>query len=109
MYKKRRSNLPDKILLSKAHSVVGVEVRVCVCGWASLHCFCLYPFGIDLRCVSPVWLGAIWTTLEGGLSAEFPPQAKLVITFPGCHHFLAIHHHLELFGYMEPSDGDRHC
>lgn len=65
--------------------------------WASLHCFCQYPFCFDLQCVSPVWLGANWTALETGLSAEFPPQAKLVITFPVCHHFTAIHHYLWLY------------
>lgn len=50
--------------------------------------------------------GLLW---KRGLSAEFPPKAKLVITFPGCHHSIAIHHYLELFGYIQPSDGDRHC
>ncbi len=89
----------------------GKIVCVClgVCLWVSLHCFCQYLSRFDLRCVSPVYLGATWTALERSLSAGFPPQAKLVITFPGCHHFIAIHHYLELFCYIEPSDGDRHC
>lgn len=96
--------MPYKILLS--HSAAGVEVRLCVCGFhyivsVSIHSALTFD-------VSHLF-GATWTTLERGLSAEFPPQANLVITFPGCHHFIAIHHHLELFGYIEPSDGDRHC
>lgn len=74
-----------------------------------LHCFCQCPLRFDLRCVSLVYFGATWTAQERGLSAEFPPQAKLVITFRGCHHSIAIHHYLELFGYIQPSDGDRHC
>lgn len=82
---------------------------VCERLWASLHCFCRYPFCFDLPCVSPVYFGGTWAALERGLSAEFPPQAKFVITFPGCHHSIAIHHYLELFGYIEPRDGDRHC
>lgn len=63
----------------------------------------------DLLCVSPVYFGATWTALERSLSAEFPPQAKLVITFPGCHRSIAIHHYLEVFDCTELSDGDKHC
>lgn len=71
--------------------------------------FLSVSFSFDLRCVSPVYLGATRTAMKRGLSARFLPQAKSVITFPGCHHSIAIHHYLELFGNAQPSDGDRHC
>lgn len=92
----------------KMWSLTCVDMTLCVC-----DCGCRYMGSVsihslfDLRCVSPVYLGATWAALERGLSAEFPPQAKLVITFPGCHHFIAIHHDLELFGFRR--NGDRHC
>lgn len=81
-----------------------------VCARARHHVASVCIYSILTFSVSHlVCFGNTWTSLERSLSAEFPPQAKLVITFRGCHHFTAIHHHLELFGYIELSDGDRHC
>ena len=97
------------IPLSRAHLGIGVKVGLCVfvsgclCVW---DCGCHYIVPVSIHSASTFDASHLFTLVLPGLLwrgaylLPFPPQAKLVITFPGRHHSIAIHHYPGLFDYI---------
>lgn len=88
----------------------------CCCGSKIVCvCVCHYIVSVSINSALTFDVSHLFTLALPGLLwkqaylLNFHRRQKLVITFPGCHHFIEIHHYLVLFGYIEPSDGDRHC
>lgn len=71
----------------------------------SSHCSCRYHPALTFSMSDPA-AGATWTLLKGAYLL-FALQPKLVITFPGCHRSIAIHHYPELFGCTRSGEGGR--
>ena len=95
----------QRFLLSRADSVAGVEVRLCVC---QCDCGCLSIVSLSIRSaltfrVSHLFVWALPRLLwKGAYLLNFHPQAKLVITFTGCHYSIAINHYLESLAVWGP-------